>query len=350
MTSYTNRHGLASYYWPSLSLLAIFNYTYKRKAVVTMTITTSQTAAALLENDKFLLIAHTSPDGDSLGGTFALYYALTAMGKRVKIRCSDPLPERFAYLYEGYIEDDFMEDFVVAVDVAALQLLGDELSSYSKKVDICIDHHPSNGLYAKRTCLEADATATCTVVYEILTILNADITKAIANCIYTGIATDSGCFKYSNTTPKAHRIAADLIEMGADYEEINRFLFDTKSKSRLLIEQQVLNTVEFFFDDRVAMIIITREMVDKSHADEAELDGVSSLPRMIEGVDVGITIRERIDGSHKVSLRTSKSADASEICQEFGGGGHMRAAGCLIFEPIDIVKSQLLEVVSKYVL
>lgn len=314
-----------------------------------MKITTSQAAAELLKNDKILLIAHTSPDGDTLGGAFALYYALTTMGKQVKIRCSDPLPVRFSYLYLDYKDDDFLEEYIVSVDVAALQLFGEKLSGYGSKVDLCIDHHPSNGLYAQKTCLEPTATATCTIVYDILKILCADITEMIANCVYTGIATDSGCFKYSNTSPQAHRIAADLMEYGAKYEEINRFLFDTKSKSRLLIEQQILNTVEFYCRDRVAMIIISREMVESSNADETELDGVSSLPRMIEGVDIGVTIRERADGSYKISLRTSNAADASEICRAFGGGGHNRAAGCMIFEPLDVVKSQLMEVISNYV-
>ncbi len=230
-----------------------------------------------------------------------------------------------------------------------MQLFGEKLNDYATKVDLCIDHHPSNELYAKKTYLVQQAAAACEIMYEIITLLNVVITKQIADCLYTGIATDSGCFKYSNTTANTHIVAAHLFQCGADYEEINSFLFDTKSKSRIRVEQYVLNTMEFFYDDKVALIAITKKTVEETNADESELDGVSALPRSIEGVEIGITIREKTADSHKVSIRTTKDVDASEICKNFGGGGHKRAAGCLINEDYETTKKLLIEVVEKYI-
>lgn len=313
-----------------------------------MLITAKQAADELLLQDDILIISHMSPDGDTLGAAFALYNGLTSLGKRAKIRCSDELPERFSYLYEGYQDSEFAERYIVCVDVAAIQLFGKKLDCYASKVDLCIDHHPSNELYAKKTYLASHAAAACELIYEVLILLDIKITKQIADCLYTGIATDSGCFKYSNTTANTHVVAAHLFDCGAEYEEINRFLFDTKSKSRIRVEQHVLNTMEFFYEDRVALIAITRQTVEETAADESELDGVSALPRMIEGVIIGITIREKTPDSHKVSIRTNKEVDASEICQIFGGGGHKRAAGCLINENYETTKKLLIEAVKKY--
>lgn len=314
-----------------------------------MLITAAEAAKELLVNDNIMIITHTSPDGDTLGSAFALYYALTAMGKRIKIRCSDDLPVRFSYLYKGYVDNDFEEEYVVSVDVAALQLFGEKLSGYKEKIDLCIDHHPSNGMFAKQTFLDHKVSANCELIFEILTILNLQITKLIANCLYTGIATDSGCFKYSNTTASTHVIAAKLVDAGAEHSEINRFLFDTKSKSRIAIEQKVLNAVEYYFHDKVAIVAITKKMIEESNADESELDGVSAIPRTIEGVFVGVTLREKSEGVYKVSVRTAGEYDACEICAQFGGGGHKRAAGCLIEDSEENVKKRIVEIIEKMV-
>lgn len=311
-----------------------------------MLITAAEAAKELLIHDNIMLISHMSPDGDSLGGAFALYYALIKIGKRVKIRCSDDLPVRFSYLYCDYIDNDFKEEYVVAVDVAAVQLFGERMSEYCEKTDLCIDHHPTNEMYAKNTFLNHHAAATCEMVYEVINIMAIPMTQTIANCLYTGIATDSGCFKYSNTTANTHIVAARLFELGAEYEEINRFLFDTKSKSRMAIEQKILSTVEYFMHDKVAMIFITQKMINEINADESELDGLSALPRTIEGVEIGLTVREKVDGKHKVSVRTSGDVNAGELCGIFGGGGHKRAAGCLLECDLETAKARLLTAIE----
>ncbi len=313
-----------------------------------MKITAEEAAAELKSKDDILIIVHASPDGDTLGCGFALWNALTALGKQARVECSDEFPARFSYLYEGYQPRPFQEKYVVAVDLAATQLLGNRLAHYQDRVDLCIDHHPSNGLFAKKTCLVPEAAAACEIIYRIICRMEAPISLSIANCLYTGIATDTGCFKFSNTTANTHEVAARMFEKGADYQKINEYLFDTKSKSRIAIEQQVLSTMEFFCDDRIALIGITREMIEKTKADESELDGVSALPRMIEGVQIGITIREKPDGSHKVSVRTTREVDASKICALFGGGGHARAAGCQLAENYENTKRRLVEACKEF--
>lgn len=313
-----------------------------------MTMNYEKAAEILKKHNDILILTHMSPDGDTLGSAYALFHALQPMGKQIKVCCSDEIPDRFAYLKEGYCDPDinFEPDLILAVDIASTQLFGEKLAEYSDSVDLCIDHHPSNTMFAKETLLIPTAAANCESIYYVLSCMNAVITKQIADCLYTGIATDTGCFKYSNTSANTHKIAAVLIEKGAQYDVLNRNLFDTKSKHRIQIEQQVMNGMEFFFDDRVAIIGITQDMIQKSGADESELDGVSSLPRMIEGVEIGITIKEKEGGGHKVSVRTTRFVDASELCAKFGGGGHKRAAGCLIKADYATVKKMLVDAIK----
>lgn len=312
-----------------------------------MDITILQVVERLKDNDHFLIVSHKSPDGDTLGSAYALYYALTDMGKNVRVACSDPVPDRFSYFTGEYIEEEFEPDYIVAVDIAATQLLGDKLSHLADKFDLCIDHHPSNDKYAKETYLLPKAAATCEMMYDIITLLESTITPLIANCLYTGISTDTGCFKFSNTTVNSHIIAAKLFTFGAEHEFINRLMFETKSKSRILIEQRALNSIEYFYDDKVALIAITQKMIDETKADESELDGISSIPRTIQGVEVGITMRERVEGGYKFSVRTTNSVNASKLCAVFNGGGHKRAAGCFIDESYQNAKDMIIEAVGK---
>lgn len=293
-----------------------------------MRITVQQVADRILSQDRILILSHKSPDGDTLGSAYALLYALYACGKRARVMCSDPVPPQFAYLAEGESETAFEPLFIIAVDVASKELLGSALAEYASRVNLCIDHHRTNGDYACGTLVDDQAAAACEILYAVIAAMGVSLTPQIASCLYTGIATDSGCFKYPNTTARTHRIAAELIEAGADYAAINRALFDTKSKARVAIEKQVLDTLSFAENGQIAWVCITQKMLRETGAMETELDGLAALPRMIEGVEVGITLREQQDGSYKVSIRTAQKADASAICAEFGGGGHLRAAGC----------------------
>ncbi len=296
---------------------------------MTKHITEAQAAATLKSADNILLLAHQYPDGDTLGSNFALCRALQSLGKTVRVHCGDPIPDKYDYLYADVDQPDFTPEFICAVDVADTKLLGTTVEAqYGDKINLCIDHHGTNTAYAKETCLDSSCGAAAMVIYRIIGLLGVELTPAIAACVYTGIATDTGCFKYANAGALAHRIAADCIDMDIPYEMINRINFDTKSRARIELERMALDQMRFYHDGRVAVMAITNDMVEKSHAGENDLEGLPPIPRQIEGVWVGITLRQKADGNYKISVRTGTHADAAAICATLGGGGHNRAAGC----------------------
>ena len=306
-----------------------------------MRIEVGRAAQMLLEHDDILILTHQSPDGDTLGCGFALYYALKQKGKRVQVLCPDEWPKKFDYLYKEYIEEDFIPKYVVAVDVADPKLLGRLCAQFDGNIALCMDHHPSNKLYAQYTLLDENTSAASEILYWVLKAMGTDMTPLIADCLYTGICTDSGCFKYSSVSAATHRIAADLMEAGAHAYAINRDMFDTKTHSRIAIESMALNTVQYFYGGRCAVIYISQQMLKESGADESDLDGVSSIPRQIEGVLCGITLREKEPNVYKISMRTDEPIDASKVCAKLGGGGHKRAAGCMVHAPLEEAIGQM---------
>lgn len=285
-----------------------------------------QAAEFLLDHDNYVILTHAAPDGDTLGSGFALKSALIKAGKNAKVLCPDPIPGKFSYLVTS--DENFEEETVIAVDVADEKLLGELKETYGGRITFCIDHHRSNTRYADMLYCESDAAAACECVYKVIGSMNIVIDPYIAGCLYTGLSTDTGCFKFSNTTPRTHRFAAELMQLGADYTGINRVMFEVKSRSRIEMEKQVLENIEFLFGDRCAMLTVTQKMIRETGCDPSDLDGITSMSRQIEGVLIGVTVKEKKDGKYKVSLRTFEPYDASVICSEFGGGGHARAAGC----------------------
>ena len=297
-------------------------------------------AELLLEWNNILILSHRSPDGDTLGCASALSRALLSLGKSVQFRCADEVPEKFSYMFSGVKFGDFEPDKIVTVDVADKALLG-TLEPLGEKTDLAIDHHATHRFFAKETWVEGTAAAACQMIAKLIPMLGVEITPDIADCLYTGIATDSGCFLYPNAGPELHRTAADLIECGARYAEINRVMFDTKSRSAIRLLKRVYSDMEFFHNDRCAVLCITNELIDETGAKESDLDGVASMVRQVEGVLFGVTIRERGENEYKISLRAAGEADAAKVCMNFGGGGHKGAAGCTIFAPLEEVKMRI---------
>lgn len=276
------------------------------------------------------ILCHRSPDGDAIGSGYALGHGLRRLGKRVRMRCADPCsPDLAAFVEDPGTPGDWQERYIVAVDTADQKLLGSLEAEYDGRVDLVIDHHPSNTGYGKNTCLDATAAATAELMTGLLAALGVPLDHQLATCLYIGIATDTGCFRYANTTARTLRTAAALLEAGVDTEEINRVFFETKKPGRVALECNVLQNLRYFCDSRCAVMTIPLELLDRFRVDENELDGLSALPRQIEGVQIGITIREQ-QGYCRVSVRTTKEADASALCHLFGGGGHLRAGGCTI--------------------
>lgn len=293
-----------------------------------MRIEINEAVQFLRSHDDYLILMHASPDGDTLGCGFALCGALQRMGKRARAVCPDQIPHRFDYMREGIAEQEFEEKTIVAVDVADTKLLGD-MKALGDKTSLCIDHHVSNTEYAEMLLLRENYAAAAELMYEVLLALGTDIDRTIANCLYTGIATDTGCFKFSNTKPQTHIYAAKLMECGADIAPINYAMFELKTQGRIKLEQEVLHNMKYFGDGHVAVISVMLDTLAKiTDIDSDDVGAMAAIPRQIEGVDIGISIKEKKPGVFKASLRSSERIDVSVIAQQFGGGGHARASGC----------------------
>lgn len=304
-----------------------------------MEISVKACAELLKEQTDIIILTHAHPDGDTLGCGFALFRALKKLGKR-SVVLNEDIPPKYEYLYKDLSFDSLEGGFVVAVDVATENLLGALEGKYH--INLCIDHHSTNTHYADYLLLE-EAAAACETVYKVIDALGVPLDREIAGALYTGISTDTGCFRYASTTPQTLRIAAELIEAGAPSAFINRLMFETKTKTYVRLEKLAINSMKFYCGERVAIITVTQDMYKKTGSNEQETEALAPLTRQIEGVEVGISIREKKDGSCKASIRTFESVNAAELAAAFGGGGHPQAAACRLECSVDEAARRLVE-------
>ncbi len=307
-------------------------------------------AAEFLRNCRdAVIITHRNPDGDCIGAGFAMKDILASLGIRSRVVCHDDFPHRFDFITEIGAGEDFEPQSVIAVDLADVQLMGSLGEIYGDKVQLCIDHHVSNKDYAQLTLLRADAAAACEVIYELAGYMGIELTEHCAACLYTGIATDSGCFKYSCTTPKTHLIAAELMTnfSSINFARINRYMFDVKSKGRMILESRVNELLEFHCNDKIAVIAVTNDMMREMGIGMEELEGFAPATIQLEDTEVGILMREREPNEYKCSLRSANEVNVAEICQTLGGGGHAKAAGCTVCGTPEEAKQQIVEAVER---
>lgn len=299
----------------------------------------------LKKGDNFLILSHKNPDGDTMGSCAALCSALRRIGKTAYLYPNpDVIKKLRPYVDKYYAEADFVPEHIISVDVAAEGLFA---VGFDGKVELCIDHHPTNSRYAKYLLLKADKASCGEIVLELLKTLCGDVTKEEADLLYIAVSTDTGCFMYANTKPDTHRAAAKLMEYGADCMTLNQIFFRKKSAARLRLEGMVFSSMNFYRDGKIAVVKVTRDMMNKCGATEDDLDDIAGLAGMAERSLVNITIRERTDGSSKVSLRSGKEVNSSKICAVFGGGGHDMAAGCTISSNPEKAETMLLEVINE---
>lgn len=306
-----------------------------------------RTASYLKKHNNYIILTHASPDGDTLGSGYALYYGLKEIGKTACVICPDLIPQKYGYFVHETDHININDATVIAVDVADKSLLGSLAEEFGDRVDLTIDHHISNTRYSKNLYLDADAAATCQIIYELLSIMRVNINTLAAKALYTGIATDTGCFKYSNVTEKTHLIVAELYQYPIGAAEINKLMFDTKSKRLLELERMVLDTSEFHFDDKCMLLCVTDDMQQKTGCTGPELEGIAVISRSVEGVLAGATIKQTGSATYKVSLRTYPPLNASQICKILGGGGHKAAAGATLEGTLDEVKQKVLLAVKE---
>lgn len=308
----------------------------------------SDVAARLRSMDRVLILTHVRPDGDTIGSAAALCRALRDLGKEAHLLYNPEITATYEpYAREYWATEGWEPAFVVSTDVAVPGLLTDNAAPYAGRIDLAIDHHPSHSYFAAESYVDASAAACGEILWQVIRELTP-ITPAIALPLYVAIATDCGCFVYSNTTPRTHRIAAELMDL-IDVSAVNKSLFRTKSKVRLAMESRMVADMELYDNDRVVVMTIPLCLRREMHATEADIEELSSLAALVEGTDCAITLRELRPGTIKISLRTGPRVNATEVCAKLGGGGHRAAAGATVDGTMDEVKLAVLRAVEEVV-
>ena len=311
-----------------------------------MDLTYDAAARYLQKRDGFLILTHKRPDGDTIGCAIALCLALRQLGKTAFV-----LPnEEATSLFDPYWGDTlapagFTPQTVVSVDIASQSLFPDSAAIWLGKVELAIDHHPSNERFATYNCVEPDKAACGEILYQIITQW-FPVSASIALPLYVAVSTDTGCFLYSNTSPNTHLVAAELMKTGIDAATVNKRHFRTKSYTRLRLEARIMDTLELHDGGRTALAAITLADCAQLGAREEDLEDIAAFTGQLEGVDNAITIRELEPGSCKLSVRTGKSLNASLVCAQLGGGGHAAAAGCTVSGSVEEAKRAVLSAIE----
>lgn len=312
-----------------------------------MKISLEKTAENLLSQDNILILTHKNPDGDTQGSAIALCLGLRSLGKTAFILENEGTTPRFkARLIGLEAESDFTPSYVVAVDSATAERLSLSASGYADKVDLAVDHHISHREYAKETYVDGESAACGEIIWELLTLMQVKIIDKIAEALYIAISTDTSCFLNANTTARTHEIISKILPNVPHFPALHREFFVVKTKARLAVESILISSINFYLDGKIAVMRLTLDDIEKAKANEDDLDNIVSLARSVDGVELGILLRETKDGGTKASLRSSDAFNVSDICAHFGGGGHIRAAGATLDMCLDDAEVALIKVIG----
>lgn len=285
----------------------------------------------LLASSRVLILCHEKPDGDTLGSAAALRFALKAKGIAADFSAGDPVTPKYAYLAkEGYVEkpeDDY--DCIISVDVAEEGMLGNNVP-FSSRLDAVIDHHRTNDGFGKLNFIDPKAAATGELIFLLIKEIGVSLSEEICLSLYTALSTDTGCFRFTNTTERTLFMAAEIYATGFRPGQLSHELFDMKSRSRIDLERAILDRLVYGAEGRVVVATLPLELREELGVSEDDLDGVSSMLRSIEGTFAAALLKENTKGVWKASLRSGEQIDVSAVCAALGGGGHARAAGCSI--------------------
>lgn len=305
----------------------------------------------LCENKKTIIVYHVRSDADAVGSAFALKEIFRLLGIPAVCLCSDEVPVRLRFLSEdtqGTVVPkegvEFGHERAISVDSASPAQLGDMFGLLRRDVDIMIDHHGTGTVYADNY-IDPTASATGEIIYTVAKRLVETgkllhITPKIVNCVYAAISSDTGGFRFANVTPATHRMAAELIEAGADSVDINHRLFESKTVKQMSAEGEAARRLRLFGEGRVASVTIPYSSMQYLGLNEECLETVIDIPRCIGGAMVAVSVRQpKPEGVFRVSMRSMSDVDVAAICGRFGGGGHVRAAGCTV-EASDIDEAE----------
>ncbi|MDI3538012.1 MAG: bifunctional oligoribonuclease and phosphatase NrnA [Bacillota bacterium] len=295
-------------------------------------------AGIVLKASELVLLCHVDPDGDAIGSLLGLGLALKAAGRRVSMVSPDGIPPSYAFLpgvdeVERTIGELGDATVVIVLDCGDL----DRVGALREKVAghpliLNIDHHPTNGGFGRYNLVDPQAAATAELVLLLLDYLELPLSLPVAICLYTGLHTDTGGFRYENTSPQVHRAAERLLKVGVKPWEIADFVYDTKPLAQVLLIKEALSRLKLGCAGRLAWISLPRSVLRDCGTDDTS--GLINYPRMIAGVEVALLFKETEEGTVRVGLR-SRHVDVSRLALRFGGGGHARAAGCTLAGPLE---------------
>ena len=306
----------------------------------------AETGDLLKAAKKLVIVSHVSPDGDTLGSSLALMHALRMLGKEVIMNVDDDISTVYSFLpgiaeYRRFAPEESVDaDLLVIVDASSADRAGNALDVVKSPAVLNIDHHKTNTRFADYLYLDSDAAATAEIIYSLLLEMGIKLTRNIATCIYEGIYTDTGSFKYSNTTSNTLKTAAELLKYGVNPSSISDNM-ELKSRSQVEMLRKALETLTFLKDGKIAYIEIPLELYDHN----IETDTFISYPRYVEGVEIALLFKQVEENLTRVSFR-SKEIDVAKIALSFGGGGHKKAAGCSIYAPLKEAEKVILEAVG----
>ena len=311
--------------------------------------TRNEAARFLLEADNIAIVTHRRPDGDTLGSAALLCRGLRQLGKTAHILENPETTEKYVSLHRGltkaWAEE---EDTVVCVDVASPNMLGAHFAPLQENIRLRIDHHGSATPFTPLSLVEPETAACGEIVYGVLKEMGATLDVAMAEALYTAVSTDTGCFRYANTTANTLRVAADCLAAGANTFALNQILFETNSLGRLRLQGWLVENAIFLQNGQIAICALPKSKELELGLTEDDLENISGFPRSIAGVKIAATLRQEDAQTVKMSVRAVPGCDAAAICQKFGGGGHTGAAGASMKlsmeEAVEAVKAAMPEI------
>ncbi len=306
-------------------------------------------------HDDFLVVSHVQPDGDAASSTVAIGWLLSQLGKKFTMINEGAIPSRLDFLWSANEIHNYTLappnrtfSTVICVDCADFSRTGKVQQLFTEdRVLLNIDHHPTNDHFGTVNLIKADAAATAEILFDLMNQFGIVWDAQIATALYTGILTDTGGFRYANTTPRVMEIVSQLFTYGVNGHQLADHLLEKMSMAQMLLLTKALSRLTFTDGNRVGYIYVTPEDMSETGAVNEDLEGLVNYPRNIEGVDVGIMFKQVSDVAVKVSLRSNEHVNVAEIAQSFGGGGHVRAAGCRIEGNLNDVMNQVVERVRK---
>ncbi len=288
-------------------------------------------ARELIDNSKKIyIVAHVNPDGDAIGSTFAVYFALKKLGKDVHV-VMPSFSEVFEFLpgvesRVDNIEEDY--DLLIALDSSDYTRLAISEEEYNRaKKVIMLDHHQISQPYGDFRYINDQKSSASEIAFLFIKSLEVEIDENIATLLYTGIMTDTGSFNYSNATPDTFRVVAELLENGAKAVDVCKRLNDTMKEAKLKLLAKAIDNMEVFYNGKMRFTYISYEEIEGLGIHDEDAEGITNYLRAVEGTEVAVYVRGKSDGTYKVSMRSNGGVDVSKIAISFGGGGHPRAAG-----------------------